>query len=176
MFIKKKKKRLYLFEREREGAAGGAKGEADSPLSREPDDMGIDPGTQDWSQGHDLSQRRTLYRLSHPGAPNKKLSWQNRRLWTMPLSLGSETSHSLCCLLNHNLKAIQHQCPVKHSSPNGFEKSFRQLDKYKEEMCYKCLWAGKKLKAGEWEANKAWKPPGLSRPDQKWPREEDWRQ
>ena len=44
---------------EREHKQGGA-GEADSPLSRE-----TDSGLGD----HDLSQRKLLNRLGHPGAP-----------------------------------------------------------------------------------------------------------
>jgi len=54
IFLKKKN---YLFERERshkQGDGSGAKGESDSPLSREPD-VG-------------LNQSQMLNRLSHPGA------------------------------------------------------------------------------------------------------------
>ena len=42
-------KRLYLFEREPDGGRGGVEeeGEADSPLSREPDDMGCIPRTSE---------------------------------------------------------------------------------------------------------------------------------
>ena len=67
-------KRFYLFiwkkewasKRERAQAGGRAKGEgeADSPLSREPD-VGLDPGTPgSWPE-----RRQTLNWLSHPGAP-----------------------------------------------------------------------------------------------------------
>ena len=54
------KKILFIWQKEQ------AEGEADSPLSREPD-AGIDgliPGPWD----HDLSWRQMLNRLSHPGA------------------------------------------------------------------------------------------------------------
>ena len=54
---------IYLFEGDCERAAE-REGEADSPLSREPD-MGSIPGPWD----HDLNQRQTLYQLSHLGTP-----------------------------------------------------------------------------------------------------------
>ena len=41
---------------------GGAKGKADSPLSREPN-AGLDPRTPD----HDLNQKEMLSRLSYSG-------------------------------------------------------------------------------------------------------------
>jgi len=44
------------------GGGAEAKGEVDSPPSREPH-VGLDPGTLD----HDLSRRQILDRLSHPG-------------------------------------------------------------------------------------------------------------
>ena len=55
---------MFKKEREhkqREGAEG--EGEAGSPLSKEPEDMGLDPRTPQDSPGprdHDLSQRQTL--------------------------------------------------------------------------------------------------------------------
>ena len=60
-------------ERERESTNAGwgeegadGEGEADSPLSREPEER-FHPRTQ----AHDLSRRQTLNGLSHPGAPGK---------------------------------------------------------------------------------------------------------
>ena len=45
-----------LFDTERAQAEGAGEGEADSPLSKEPNNMGLDPRMWD----HDLSQRQTL--------------------------------------------------------------------------------------------------------------------
>ena len=58
-------KTLFIL-RKRPGAGGGAEeeGEADSPLSKEPE-MGLIPGPRD----HDLSLRQMLNLLSHSGAP-----------------------------------------------------------------------------------------------------------
>ena len=62
--------RFYLFDRERHSERGNTsrkvgEGEADSPLSREPNVGSLTPGL--WH--HDLSGRQRLKRLSHPGAP-----------------------------------------------------------------------------------------------------------
>ena len=59
---------MYLFrieEHERGGGGGAQGGEADSPLSREPD-VGSMLGPQD----HDLTPRQMLNQLSHSGAPS----------------------------------------------------------------------------------------------------------
>ena len=62
---------LFISESERELKEG--EGEADSSLSREPDTE-LDPRTRD----RDLSQRQTLNRLSHPGAP-RYVFWDSTR-------------------------------------------------------------------------------------------------
>ena len=53
-----------LFTCERARVTEYREGEADPPLSKEPNTASI-PGPQD----HDPSQRQTLHQLSHPGAP-----------------------------------------------------------------------------------------------------------
>ena len=67
LFVTAFLKRFYLFICEREHECGGwteGEGQADIPLSREPD-VGLNPKIWD----HDLSQRETLNQLSHPGNP-----------------------------------------------------------------------------------------------------------
>ena len=61
---------MSMRERAQTGgwAEGEREGEADSPLSREPN-VGLNPKTQD----HDLSRRQTLNRLSHPGAQGSEM-------------------------------------------------------------------------------------------------------
>ena len=57
---------IYLRKREHEQGGGAEReGEADSPLSREPN-VGLIPGPQE----HDLSLRQTPNQMSHPDTPN----------------------------------------------------------------------------------------------------------
>ena len=79
-FKKKKKKKSFIYLRERSITAGvgRAEGEADSLLSREPD-VGLNPRTPD----HELSQRQTLKQLSTQAPSDFIISQHHKKVGTV---------------------------------------------------------------------------------------------